>query len=106
MSGVWVWIIAGIVVVALVVIVAVVIVAVVIANKRGSTGEEPVVDPPYGRRGVDNPTTDDPQPAPGVEPDGARFVEDPDAIRNPKIDGESPGQSTPGSFPPPGPPRE
>ncbi len=101
MSGVWVWIIAGIVVVALVVIVAV-----VIAQKRGGTEEEPVADPPYGRRGVDNPTVHDPQLAPGVEPDGARFVEDPDAIRNPKIDGESPGQSTPGSFPPPGPPRE
>jgi len=101
MSGVWVWIIAGIVVVALVVIVAV-----VIANKRGSTGEEPVVDPPYGRRGVDNPTVNDPQLAPGVEPDGARFVDDPDAIRNPKIDDAPPGQSTPGSVPPPGPPRE
>lgn len=102
MSGVWVWIIAGIVVVALVVIVAVV----VVAKKRGSDGPEPVVDPPYGRRGVDNPTVNDPQLAPGVEPNGARFVEDPDVIRNPKIDDESPGQSTLGTFPPPGPPRE
>ncbi len=101
MSGGLIWVIAAVILV----VIGVVIAVVVIAN-RGKNEREHLVDPPYGRKGVDNPTTHDPQLAPGVEPDGARFVEDPDAIRNPMIDGEPPGQSTPGTFPPPGPPRE
>ncbi len=91
---------------AIVVVVLVVIVAVVVLKKRGGTGPEHLVDPPYGRKDVDNPTTHDPQLAPGVEPEGARFVEDPDAMRNPMTEEETPGQPMPGTFPPPGPPRE
>ncbi len=101
MSEVLIWVIAAVVLVAVVVIVAV-----VVMRKREDQDPEPIVDPPYGRRGVDDPTVDDPQLAPGEQPRGARFVEDPDAMRNPTIDGDPPGQSIPRSFPPPGPPRE
>ena len=95
------WVIVAIVLVALVVIVVV-----VVTKNRRSAEEEPVVDPPYDRRGFDDPTVDDPQAEQGVHPGGARFVEDPGAVRNPTIDSESAGQSTPGIFPPPRPPRE
>ncbi len=96
-----IWVIVAVVVVALIVIVVV-----MVTKKRGSDGPDHMVDPPYDRKGVDNPTVDDPQAAPGVEPEGARFVEDPDAMRNPTIEEETPGQPMPGTFPPPGPPRE
>lgn len=64
-----------------------------------------VVDPPYGRPDVNNPTAGDPQrynqPAPGDtrQPDG------PQNYRNPDIDNQAPG-NTPGTYPPAGPPRE
>lgn len=96
-----IWVIVAVVVVALIVIVVV-----VVTKKRGDDGPDHLVDPPYDRKNVDDPTVADPQAAPGVRPEGARFVEDPDAVRNPTIDKEPPGQSTPGTFPPPGPPRE
>lgn len=95
------WVIVAVVVVALIVIVVV-----MVTKRRGSGGPDHLVDPPYDRKGIDDPTVDDPQAAPGVHPEDARFVENPDAVRNPMIDDESPGQSTPGTFPPPGPPRE
>lgn len=64
-----------------------------------------VVDPPYGRPDVNNPTTGDPQrynhPAPGDtrQPDG------PQNYGNPDIDNQVTGK-TPGTFPPAGPPPE
>ena len=65
-----------------------------------------VVDPPYGRPDVTNPTVNDPQLPPGVQREDAHYVEDPQAMRNPNIDNHGTGPSTPGTFPPAGPPRE
>lgn len=73
--------------------------------RNQKTEPEPVVDPPYGRPDVNNPTVGDPQhhnqPAPG----DARRPDSPQAYGNPALGDQTPGNQAPGTFPPPGPPR-
>lgn len=81
-------------------------VALIVLGMRSDKAKaEPVVDPPYGRTDVNNPTVGDPQLPPGVQPENARYVEDPSSVRNPNIDNQGSG-TMPGTFPPAGPPRE
>ncbi len=102
MSGEWIyWLIGAVVVIAIVVII------VVLMSKKSDRNEaEPIPDPPYNRDKVPDPTEDDPQMATQVDAADVRHPDGPDNMRNPDVDHKGAGPSTPGTFPPPGPPRE
>ena len=98
MNGVVLWVVAA------AILVVIVVVVVVVVTQRGHKGPEPTLDPPYDRKDVPNPMRDDPQVVHEADPSEVRHPDGPDNIRNPHIENEPPGVSTPRTFPPPGPP--
>ncbi len=98
MSGISIWVIAA--------VALVVIIAVVILTKRRNTGPEPTLDPPYNQKKFPDPTAGDPQVVHEADPGDVRYPDGPDNIRNPDVDHQAPGPSTPRSFRSPGPPHE